>query len=153
MNGDEGDGQQHDQATDAGVEDKQAPPLLPPEGETGAEHSQPEPEQDTDEGSEWEEDEEDDDSLPSFEFRVETAKLLIELDEDNHAATQVCKLPDVAPCCCTVDCTRAYVCCHWAESIYHDSKHLWTCLEVFCARDDMMELNRCGTAGARDAHR
>ena len=42
---------------------------------------------------EWEtddsEDEQDDDSMPSYEFRVETAKLLIELDEDNHAAVQV----------------------------------------------------------------
>ena len=42
---------------------------------------------------EWEtddsEDEQDGDGMPSFEFRVETAKLLIELDEDNHAAVQV----------------------------------------------------------------
>ena len=41
---------------------------------------------------EWEtdsEDEQDDDSMPSYEFRVETAKLLIELDEGNHAAVQV----------------------------------------------------------------
>ena len=55
---------------------------------------------------EWEtdgEDEQDDDSMPSFEFRVETAKLLIELDVDNHAAVQVhlcastCKSPGF-PC-------------------------------------------------------
>ncbi|CAK0774421.1 hypothetical protein CVIRNUC_004166 [Coccomyxa viridis] len=45
---------------------------------------------------EWEtddsEDEQDDDSMPSYEFRVETAKLLIELDEDNHAAVQVLEM-------------------------------------------------------------
>lgn len=53
-----------------------------------------EPEQDVEEEEEWEEeDDEDDDSLPSFEFRVETAKLLIELDEHNNAATQVHLLP------------------------------------------------------------
>ncbi len=54
-----------------------------------------EPEQDVEEEKEeWEnEDDDDDDSLPSFEFRVETAKLLIELDEHNNAATQVHLLP------------------------------------------------------------
>lgn len=85
MEGDEGDRQQHDQA-----KDKQGPQWSSPEGETGAEHSQPELDQDTDEDGDWNEEEDGDDNLPSFEFRVETAKLLIELDEDNHAATQVC---------------------------------------------------------------
>ena len=49
---------------------------------------------------EWEtddsEDEQDGEGMPSYEFRVETAKLLIELDEDNHAAVQVRFMPPVA---------------------------------------------------------
>ena len=48
---------------------------------------------------EWEtdsEDGQDDDSMPSYEFRVETAKLLIELDEDNHAAVQVDSCPSIS---------------------------------------------------------
>ena len=56
------------------------------------EHSAKDNELGGDVEDEWEtdgEDEQDDDSMPSFEFRVETAKLLIELDVDNHAAVQV----------------------------------------------------------------
>ncbi len=49
------------------------------------EDSPVEPEQDWDDVN----DDGDEGSLPSFEFRVETAKLLIELDEGNDAATQV----------------------------------------------------------------
>jgi hypothetical protein len=71
-----------------------AQPGTAPESEAAAaaqEDSAVEPEQDGDEEEDWddEDDDKDDDSLPSFEFRVETAKLLIELDEDNNAATQV----------------------------------------------------------------
>ena len=98
MEGAEEDRQQPDEAKDSQVRDKPAPHLPSADKDTAAEDGQPEkPEQDIDEESDWE-DEEDDDNLPSFEFRVETAKLLIELDEDNHAATQVCQLLDLSPC-------------------------------------------------------
>ena len=42
-----------------------------------------------DEEEEDEEEEEEDEDLPSFEFRFETAKLLIELDNSTHAAVEV----------------------------------------------------------------
>ncbi|KAK9915673.1 hypothetical protein WJX75_002503 [Coccomyxa subellipsoidea] len=48
-----------------------------------------EPELDENVGSSEEEDEYEDDDLPTFEFRFETAKLLIELDDKTHAATKV----------------------------------------------------------------
>ncbi|BDA44049.1 probable assembly chaperone of rpl4 [Coccomyxa sp. Obi] len=54
------------------------------------ERSQDEPELDEDTGrSEQESDEDEDGDLPTFEFRFETAKLLIELDDKTEAATQV----------------------------------------------------------------
>lgn len=61
-------------------------------------HGQEEPElpkeghdEEQDCGIEGEEEEDaDDDDLPSFEFRFETAKLLIELDDSTHAAVEVC---------------------------------------------------------------
>ena len=93
-----GDRQQPDEARDSSAGDKPAPRMTSPEGEPIPEDSQPEPGQDTDEEDDWD-DEDDDDNLPSFEFRVETAKLLIELDEDNHAAIQVCHQPGCLPCC------------------------------------------------------
>lgn len=43
-------------------------------------------------GSTEEEDEYEDDDLPTFEFRFETAKLLIELDDKTHAATKAWSL-------------------------------------------------------------
>ena len=85
----EGDGQPPGPARDCGVEEQSAAQMPSSGDNTAAEDSLPRLEQDTDEDSHWD-DEEDDDNLPSFEFRVETAKLLIELDEDTHAATQVC---------------------------------------------------------------
>lgn len=86
----------HASSPAAGVEPAELAASSEPQAADGEGPS--EPEQDTDE-DDWDEDEdEDDDALPSFEFRVETAKLLIELDEDNYAATQVPSGP--AHCCC-----------------------------------------------------
>ena len=93
-----GDRQLPDLARGSGARDKPAPQTTSSEGEPAAQDSMPEPEQDTDEEDDWD-GEDDDDNLPSFEFRVETAKLLIELDEDNNAATQVCQHTGCSPCC------------------------------------------------------
>lgn len=55
------------------------------------ERSQDEPELDEDIcSSEQESDEDEDGDLPTFEFRFETAKLLIELDDKTEAATKAC---------------------------------------------------------------
>ena len=96
--GEEGEKQQPDKVRDSQVEGRSAPQASSPPGDIPAEDGQPEPELDTDEEGDWEDEEEDDDNLPSFEFRVETAKLLIELDEDNHAATQVCSQDSILLC-------------------------------------------------------
>ena len=53
------------------------------------EEEEEEAEEEGEEDLEEEEEEEDEDDLPSFEFRFETAKLLIELDDKTHAATEV----------------------------------------------------------------
>ena len=64
-------------------------------GASGAAAGQEEPEvPDEGDGEEQDgegegEEEEADDDLPSFEFRFETAKLLIELDDNTHAAVEV----------------------------------------------------------------
>ncbi len=59
---------------------------------TSGEQGTSEPELDEDIDSSEEEDDYDDDELPTFEFRFETAKLLIELDDKTHAATMACSL-------------------------------------------------------------
>ncbi|EIE25825.1 TPR-like protein [Coccomyxa subellipsoidea C-169] len=59
---------------------------------TSGEQGTSEPELNEDIDSSEEEDDYDDDELPTFEFRFETAKLLIELDDKTHAATKACSL-------------------------------------------------------------
>lgn len=56
----------------------------------GEDEGQTEPEIEEEAGSSEEEMEDDFAEMPSFEFRFETAKLLIELDDDTTAATKVC---------------------------------------------------------------
>ncbi len=129
MEDEQGDGQQPDQPKDSRG-DKPAPQLSSSEGQMTAEDGQPEePERDADEESDWEE--EDDDNLPSFEFRVETAKLLIELDEDNHAATQVCPIPRCITLLCVtinmVGSKKADMSCHGAGIALHASHHWLSC--------------------------
>lgn len=59
-------------------------------------HDEPELDEDTG-GSEQESDEDEDADLPTFEFRFETAKLLIELDDKIEAATKACTAPWALP--------------------------------------------------------
>lgn len=56
----------------------------------------PEPDQEAgipyDSKNEAEEEEEEEENMPSFEFRFETAKLLIELDDKTDTAIQACHM-------------------------------------------------------------
>jgi len=90
----EEDGRNQAGATDAHPEAAAA-------GKTGddplaAADKEPELEEHLSDGEEADDDyeeEDDQEGLPSFEFRFETAKLLIELDDDTDAALQACPLP------------------------------------------------------------